>query len=175
MQDEIDKKSDEKPPPPPDATIRRRRLLLYGFSLVALIAIAVLAYLTFFSSDDETAKQPQRMSPPLIVERFKLTAAAGEEGRGLGELVRRETGDGFRVLAIDLKPSGKEQFYQLLLSAGEKTRVLGNQVIGDEGTFVGEAELSGSELREFRRIELRRVTEGTPPQSDLVLRGRIPR
>lgn len=159
----------------PDRTIRRRRLLLYGFCVLALAAIGVLAYLTFFSSDDETAKPPQRMAPPLIVERFKLTATSGEKGRGLGELVRRESGDGFRVLAIDLKPSGKEQFYQLLLSSGESTRVLGNQIVGDEGTFVGEAKLSGAELRKFRRIELRRVTEGTPPQSDLVLRGRIPR
>lgn len=158
-----------------ERTIKRRRLLLYGFSIVALGAIGVLAYLTFFSSDDEQARAPQRMSPPLIVERFKLTAASGEKGRGLGELVRRETGDGFRVLAIDLKPSGKEQFYQLLLSDGEKTRVLGNQIVGDERTFVGEAKLSGSELREYKRIELRRVTEGTPPQSELVLRGRIPR
>lgn len=157
------------------STIKRRRLLLYGFSIVAVIAIAVLAYLTFFESNEDNATPPTRMSPPLIVERFKLTATAGEKGRGLGELVRREKRDGFRVLAIDLKPSGKEQFYQLLLSDGGNTRVLGNQIVGDEGTFVGEAELSGAELRKFRRIELRRVTEGTPPQSDLVLRGRIPR
>lgn len=156
--------------------VRRRRLLLYAFALIALLLIAVFAVRTLTADEkpDPAAARPQ-MERPLIVERFKLTATQGQKGRGLGELVRRKTGDGLRVLAIELTPSRGEQFYQLLLSDGDKTRVLGNQVVGDEKTFVGEAKITSKELREYKRIELRRVTPGTPPESDLVLRGKISR
>lgn len=156
--------------------LRRRRLLLYAFALLALALIAFFAVRTLTSDDkpDSAASKPQ-LERPLIVERFKLTAAKGQKGRGLGELVRRSKGDGLRVLAIDLTPSRGEQFYQLLLSDGKDTRVLGNQVVGDEKTFVGEARITSKELREFKRIELRRVTPGSPPESELVLRGKISR
>lgn len=156
--------------------LRRRRLLLYAFALLALALIAFFAVRTLTSDDkpDPAATKPQ-LERPLIVERFKLTAAKGQKGRGLGELVRRTKGDGLRVLAIELTPSRGEQFYQLLLADGKDTRVLGNQVVGDEKTFVGEAKITSKELREFKRIELRRVTPGTPPESELVLRGKISR
>lgn len=158
----------------PTPNVRRRRLLLYGFALLALALIVAFSATTLIGSDDEDKPEAsQRMKPPLIVERFRLTAAKGEKGRGLGELVRRENRDGLRVLAVSLRPSGRQQVYQLLLSSNDDSRVLGNQVVGEEGTFIGEARITSAELRKFERIELRRVTEGSPPQSDLVLRGRI--
>lgn len=162
--------------PSPSPNVRRRRLLLYAFALAALAVISIFAFRTLTGDDevDPAAKRPQ-IERPLIVERFKLTAAKGQKGRGLGELVRRKSGDGLRVLAIDLAQSRGEQFYQLLLADGDKTRVLGNQVVGEENTFVGEAKITSAELREFARIELRRVTPGSPPESELVLRGKISR
>lgn len=154
--------------------VRRRRLFLYAFALIALAVISVFAVRTLTADDkpDPAAKRPQ-VERPLIVERFRLTAAKGQIGRGLGELVRRKAGDGLRVLAIDLAPSKGEDFYQLLLSKGDDTRVLGNQVVDDQKTFVGEAKITSAELRKFDRIELRRVTPGSPPESKLVLRGKI--
>lgn len=150
--------------------------MLYVFALIALALIAFFAVRTLTADDepDPAASRPQ-LERPLIVERFKLTAANGQKGRGLGELVRRKRGDGLRVLAVGLTPSRGEQFYQLLLADGKETRVLGNQIVGDEKTFVGEAKITSKELREFKRIELRRVTPGTPPESELVLRGKISR
>lgn len=167
--------SDEKPGSAAP-NLRRRRLLLYGFALLALALIAFFAVRTLTGDEkpDPAASKPQ-LERPLIVERFKLTAAKGQKGRGIGELVRRDKGDGLRVLAIELTPSRGEQFYQLLLADGKDTRVLGNQVVGDEKTFVGEAKITSKELREFKRIELRRVTPGSPPESELVLRGKISR
>ncbi|MGB1582725.1 MAG: hypothetical protein ACPHCI_02935 [Solirubrobacterales bacterium] len=156
------------------SNIRRRRLLLYGFGVLALGLIVAFAATTLIDADDSgKSESTKRLKPPLIVERFRLTATKGEKGRGLGELVRREDRDGLRVIAVGLEPSAKQQAYQLLLAGGRDSRVLGNQVIGEEGTFIGEARITSAELREFDRIELRRVTEGSPPQSDLVLRGRI--
>lgn len=166
---------DEKPAAA-TPNLRRRRMLLYAFALIALALTAFFAVRTLTADDksDSTASKPQ-IERPLIVERFKLTAAKGQKGRGLGELVRRKQGDGLRVLAIELAPSRGEQFYQLLLSDGDDTRVLGNQVVGDEKTFIGEAKITSKQLREFKRIELRRVTPGSPPESELVLRGKISR
>lgn len=178
MNESDDKSVPQEVEKPPSSTpnVRRRRLLLYAFALIALAVISVFAVRTLTGDEktDPAAKRPQ-LERPLIVERFKLTAAKGQKGRGLGELVRRKTGDGLRVLAIELTPSRGEEFYQLLLADGEKTRVLGNQVVDDQKTFVGEAKLTSVELRKFRRIELRRVTPGTPPESELVLRGKISR
>ncbi len=172
VDDSVDSAASEDSASPPN--VRRRRLFLYGFGLLALALIVAFSATTLIDSDDaDKTESATRLKPPLIVERFRLTATKGEKGRGLGELVRREDRDGLRVIAVGLEPSAEQQAYQLLLAGGRDSRVLGNQVIGEEGTFIGEARITSAELREFDRIELRRVTEGSPPQSDLVLRGRI--
>jgi hypothetical protein len=156
--------------------IKQRRRLLYGFALVALVVIGVFAVRTFFSGDDDAVKVRPKAAAPLIVERFKLLPVAGASGRGIAELVERKTGDGLRVLAVKLKPNLDGQVYQLLLAGGGlPEKLLGNEVVGQQKTFVGEAKVTADELHKYTRIELRNVTQSDEPVSKLVLRGRIPR
>lgn len=156
--------------------IKRRRRLLYAFALLALIVIAAFAVRTFFGGDDDKSAVKPKVAPPLIVERFKLLPVGGAKGRGIAELVQRPAGDGLRVLAVKLTPSLDAQVYQLLLAGGDQSdKLLGNEVVGQEKTFVGEAKVTADELHRYTRIEMRNVTQSDPPVSKLVLRGRIPR
>lgn len=156
--------------------IRRRRRILYAAATLALLLIAVFALLTLTGGDDDEPKKAQRMERPVILERIPLRAKKGEKGRGLAELIDRSGNERLRVLAVELERSLDGQVYQLLLAGGSKEpRLLGNVVVGDDKTLVGEAPVSGDELHSFRRIEIRRVTEANPPIDELVLRGAIPR
>jgi hypothetical protein len=156
--------------------IRRRRRWLYAFTALALIAVCAFGAMQLLQGDPAKEAEKKRMKPPVIVERFELNPVRGQSGRGLAELVRRESGDGLRVLAANLKPNLDNEVYQLLLAGGQsEPKLLGNEVVGQQKTFVGEAKVSAAELHQYRRIELRRVGRGNPPVTKLVLRGSIPR
>lgn len=158
------------------ADIRRRRRVLYAAALLALALVAAFALVTLTGGDEDEPKQTPRMERPVILERIALTATKGEKGRGLAELISRSGEERLRVLAVELERSREGQAYQLLLAGGEKEpKLLGNVVVGEDKTLVGEAEVSGDELHSYKRIEIRRVTEASPPIDELVLRGAIPR
>lgn len=155
--------------------IRRRRRILYLAALLALALIAAFAVITLTGGKDADPKQAPRMERPVILERIALRATRGEEGRGLAELISRSGEERLRVLAVELERSREGQAYQLLLAGGKESKLLGNVVVGEDKTLVGEAEVSGDELHSYKRIEIRRVTEASPPIDELVLRGAIPR
>lgn len=160
--------------PPGQPNVRRRRLILYAAALAALLVVAAFGASTLLSGGDDEPKKA-RLATPLIVERFELKPVAGASGRGIAELLTRPTGTGLRVLAQDLKRSSAKQVYQLVLAggtAGEK--LLGNEVVGRTGLFVGEAKVSVDELHQHKRIELRLITQGDPPTEKTILRGSIP-
>lgn len=152
--------------------IRRRRLILYAAASVGLAAVIVAGVLTLSGGTKKPTAKP-KLKAPVIVERIPLKPVDGSSARGLGELVRRESKDGFRVLAVQLKPSGDNQAYQLVLTGGEPEKLLGTEVVGKDGAFVGEAPVSAGELHSFKRVELRRVSRD-PETAKTVLRGKIP-
>ncbi|MGH2906615.1 MAG: hypothetical protein ACRDKI_07575 [Solirubrobacterales bacterium] len=155
--------------------VKRRRRILYGFAIAVVVAIGGVALFSLLNRDDSNKKN-QVAAPPLILERFVLLPAPGQSGRGLAELVKRDKNDGLRVLAVKLEPSLDEEVYQLLLVGGHsKPKLLGNEVVGPNGGFIGEAKISPETLHSYRRIELRRVGQGNPPPNKLVLRAAIPR
>ena len=155
---------------------RRRWLFAYGVLAVAVV-ISVAAVQVLGKSKDEK-KRAAAVSEPaksVIVERFKLKPATGEQGHGLAELVRKNGVSRLRVLAVGLKPSLVSESYQLVLAGGRQDPTpLGNQTVGQKGTFLGQATITVDAVHKFRRIELRRITEGTPYDDRLVLRGAIP-
>lgn len=157
------------------STLARRRRLLYAAAGLALLLVGVVALLTLLRSGDDTPddKRPQ-LATPVILTRVKLTPPDGGQARGLAELLRREEKESLRVLATRLKPSAKDNWYQLQLAGGKApARLLGSAVVGDQRVFVGESKLAISELERHTRVELRRVTRSGG--DTLVLRGRIPR
>jgi hypothetical protein len=158
--------------------ILRRRRWLYASALLALIAVAVaIGFSLLGGSDRKTAAAKNAASaPPIVLERIELKPVAGQSGHGLAELVRRPKSDALRVLAVKLRPSLAGEVYQLLLTGGSGgTKLLGNEVIGQNKTFIGEAKISANDMHRYSRIELRRVSEADPPVEKLVLRGSIPR
>lgn len=166
----------EQSPAPDRAAIKRRRRWLYASAGLALIAVCAFAAIQLFSGGSKKSADRPEVKPPVIVERFEMKAVRGQRGHGLAELVRRPTNDGLRVLAVKLRPNLDEEVYQLLLTgSGNKDKLLGSEIVGQQKTFVGEARISANELHKYTRIELRRVGRGNPPVSKLVLRGSIPR
>lgn len=162
-----------------DSVVRRRRLWLYALASLALLAVLSVAVVQIFAADDDPVAQREQAASaaqPTIVERFKLTAARGQKGRGIAELVRLGSGEqSLRILAIDLKPSGADEVYQAVLSGGKsQPKLLGSVVVADPGTFIGRAKIDATQLHTFRRIELRRVAEDGS-LDELVVRGAIPR
>lgn len=153
--------------------IRRRRLILYAAASVGLAAVIVVGVLTLAGGTEKPAAKP-KLKAPVIVERIPLRPVNNSGARGLGELVRREKGDGFRVLAVQLKPSGDDEAYQLVLTGGSPEKLLGTEIVGDDGAFVGESPVSADELHSFKRVELRKVTR-SPESATTVLRGSIPK
>jgi hypothetical protein len=157
------------------AAIRRRRRWLYAFAGSAVVAICAFAAMQLLSNDPKKEAAKKAATPPVIVERFQLKAVGGQSGHGLAELVRRPAGDGLRVLAGGLRPVLDGEVYQLLLAGGQsEPKLLGNELVGQTKTFVGEAKVDAAELHKYKRIELRRVGRGNPPPNKLVLRGTIP-
>ena len=159
------------------AAIKRRRRWLYGFAALALIAVCGFAgYQLFGGGADTKSKVKPAAKPPVILARIELKSVPGQTGEGLGELVRRPKTDGIRVLAIKLKPTLDGEVYQLLLvGSGSASKLLGSEIVGSNKTFVGEAKIDTTELLKYSRLELRRVGQGNPPTSKLVLSGAIPR
>jgi hypothetical protein len=156
--------------------IKKRRRILYGAALLALALIAAFAVITLTGGEDKEPTAAPELERPVIVERIALRATKGEKGRGIAELIKRADTERLRVLAVDLERSREGQVYQLLLAGGKpEPKLLGNVVVGEDKTFVGEAAVTGEELHSYRRIEIRRVTEANPPIDELVLRGAIPR
>lgn len=156
--------------------IKRRRRILYIAALFALLLIGAFAAATLIGGDDDEPPKRQTLERPVIVERIALRAKRGEKGRGIAELIDRQGSERLRVLAVELQRSRQGQVYQLLLAGGKpEPKLLGNVVVGEDKTFVGEARVSGEELHSYRRVEIRRVTEASPPIDELVLRGAIPR
>jgi hypothetical protein len=162
---------------PDRAAIKRRRRWLFLFAGLALIAVAGFAALQLFGKDNKNKDATTNGVPaPLILERFDLKPVGGQSGRGLAELVHRPGGDGLRVLAAKLRPTLDGQVYQLLLSGGTSPpKLLGNEKVNSNKTFVGEAKVSAEELHKYTSIVLNRVTTGSPPISRGVLKGSIPR
>lgn len=160
------------------ANIKRRRRWLFAYGALAVAAvISVAAVQTLGNSKQDKRRTSALAEPtkPVIVERFRLKPVAGGRGRGLAELVRKNGVSNLRVLAVRLKPSLVGESYQLVLAGGRQDpKPLGGQTVGQKGTFLGQAKISVEALHEFRRIELRRITDGTPPDERLVLRGTIP-
>lgn len=161
-----------------DRTVKRRRRWLTAYGALAVAAVvAVAAVQALGDSDDEKRRVSALAEPsrPVIVERFKLKPVSGARGHGLAELVRDDGESKLRVLAVRLKPSLAGESYELVLAGGRQDpKLLGNQTVGQKGAFLGQAEITVDRLHRFKRIELRRVTDGTPPEEELVLRGRIP-
>lgn len=158
--------------------IRRRRRWLVAYGLLAVAAVAsVAAAQTLGGSKDEKKRVSALTEPskPVIVERFKMKPASGVRGHGLAELVRKDGVSNLRVLAVRLKPSLAGESYQLVLTGGRlDPKPLGGQTVGQKGAFLGQAKITVDQLHRFTRIELRRVTDGTPPEEKLVLRAAIP-
>jgi hypothetical protein len=160
---------------PRDPDIRRRRLVLYACASIALLVIAGFAARSLFQGDDKPKDAPKVIAP-VIIERIELKPVRGASGRGLAEVLRRGQAESVRVLAAELKPSTDKQIYQLVLAGGAgEDKLLGNSVVGAERIFVGEARLPVETLNQYRRIELRLITNGAPPSEKTVLRGKIPR
>src|SRR5262245_40625176 len=117
--------------------IRRRRRVLYAVSALALVAVAVVAVLQLAGSDEKKNTGPKPLAPPVILERILMRPVDGGSSRGLAELVRHDSRDGLRVLAVGLRRSVGDEIYQLLLTGGRsQPKVLGNQKVGEEKTFV---------------------------------------
>src|SRR3954454_24121887 len=135
--------------------IKRRRRLLYAFAGVALLVVIGFAAFQRFGGDSKKDAAKSQLKPPVIIERFELKPVRGQSGHGLAELVRRQTGDGLRVLAVKLKPNLDDEVYQLLLAGGGgEPKLLGNEIVDQQKTFVGEAKVDSAELHKYRRIEL---------------------
>jgi hypothetical protein len=158
-----------------DPDIRKRRMLLYSAAVLALLLIAGFAGRSLLSGDDKPKTAPKVLTP-VIIERIQLKPVRGADGRGLAEVLRRGEAESMRVLAAQLKPATDKQLYQLYLAGGQsEEKLLGNGAVGEEGIFVGEAKVTVETLHKYRRVELRVVTNGAPPEQELVLRGKIPR
>jgi hypothetical protein len=162
--------------PTPRSDVRRRRRILYAAAALALLIVVAFAARSVFSGgEDDTPAKPARLTAPVIVERFELKPVGGGSARGIAELLRRGTATGLRVLARGLTASKDGQVYQLVLAGGgAPEKLLGNEVVGKTGLFVGEAQITVDQLHQHRRIELRLVGQGDPPTEELVLRGAIP-
>ena len=158
-----------------DPDIRKRRMLLYIAAGLGVLLVAGFAAQSLFSGDDNPKPAPKVVTP-VILERIQMKPVGGASGRGLAEVLRRGDAESLRVLAARLKPATEKQVYQLLLTGGTaEDKVLGNQVVGTEGIFVGESKVSVSTLHQYKRLELRLITNGAPPSEKTVLRGSIPR
>lgn len=154
--------------------VRRRRQILYTAAAIAVLVVAGFGVHSLISSKKEPPK-PVKLATPVIVERFELKPVAGAAGRGIAELLRRPTGTGLRILASGLQPSKSKQVYQLVLTGGTSAeKLLGNEVVGRTGYFVGEAKVTVDELHAYKRIELRLVSAGPPATEKTILRGPIP-
>jgi hypothetical protein len=161
---------------PRDSSIRRRRQILYTAALLVLGVLVAVAILPGLKSDKpKTSTVPPKT--PVILARINLKSVAGQTGSGVAELLRRGSTNSLRVLAIKLPPNKTDdEAYQLVLAGKSSSeRLLGTAIVGKQGVFVGEAKLGIDELERYRRIELRRVTRGSNPTAENVLRGRIPR
>ncbi|MBJ7354967.1 MAG: hypothetical protein JHC98_09090 [Thermoleophilaceae bacterium] len=158
-----------------DPEIRRRRLVLYACAALALLVIAGFAARTLFKGEDKPTAAPKVVAP-VIIERIQMKPVRGANGRGLAEVLRRGSAQSVRVLAAELKPSTDKQVYQLVLADGPgDEKLLGNSAVGEEKIFVGEAKVSLQTLNQYKRIELRLITNGAPPTEKTILRGKIPR
>jgi len=154
--------------------VRRRRLILYTAAALALLVVAGFGVHSLVSGKKSQPKVV-KMATPVIVERFELKPVGGAAGRGIAELLNRPTGTGLRILASGLQPSKSKQVYQLVLAGGTSAeKLLGNEVVGKTGYFVGEAKISVDELHAYKRIELRLVSAGPPASEQTILRGPIP-
>jgi hypothetical protein len=159
-----------------DATTRKRRRLLYAAAAVALVLIAVVAAQSLFSGEDKETTKPVKLAAPVIVERIQMKPVGSASGHGLAEVLRRGDAESLRVLAAELKPSGQGEIYQLVLKAkGKEEKLLGNEAVGKQKIFVGEAKLPLSTLHDYSTIELRLISNGDPPKQTPILRGTIPR
>jgi hypothetical protein len=168
--------TEETSTPQRDPSIRRRRLILYTGAAAALILVAGVAAISLFGGKDEKSKPPAKLAAPLIVERIQLKPVGGSSGRGLAEVLRRGDAESLRVLAAQLKPSEDKQVYQLVLAGGPGgEKLLGNEAVGKQKIFVGESKVSLATFRQYKRVEIRLVTNADPPRVKTVLRGTIPR
>jgi hypothetical protein len=168
--------TDESTQPTRDKSIARRRRLLYAAAFVGFLLVAAVAARSIFSGDDKDTKTPVKLTAPVIVERIQLKPVGSSSGRGLAEVLRRGNAESLRVLVAELKPTANGQIYQLVLTGGPKDeKLLGNEAVGKQKIFVGEAKLPLETLHSYRRIELRLVTNGDPPDEALIVRGKIPR
>jgi hypothetical protein len=157
-----------------DPQIKRRRIILYVAASLGVAAILVAGVLSISTGGSEKPMVAPNLKAPVIVERIPLKPVNGSSAQGLAELVRRETNDGLRVLAVKLPTSKENQVYQLLLVGGEGgEKLLGNEVVSDQRAFIGESKLTADELHSHKYVELRLVTQGEPPTEKTVLRGRI--
>jgi hypothetical protein len=155
--------------------IRKRRRVLYIAAAIGILLVAAFAARSLFSGDDKPKAAPKVLTP-VIIERIQLKPVKGASGRGLAEVLRRGEAESLRVLTAKLKPSNDKQIYQLVLAGGAAyEKLLGNEAVGAEGIFVGEAKVSVSTLHQYKRIEVRLITNGAPPTEKTVLRGSIPR
>jgi hypothetical protein len=159
----------------PQPDIRKRRQVLYVATAIGVLLVAVFAARSLFSGDDKPKTAPKVITP-VIIERIELKPVDGASGRGLAEVLRRGEAESLRVLTAKLKPSNDKQIYQLVLTGGTSDeKLLGNEAVGADGIFVGEAKVSIATLHQYKRIEIKRITNGAPPKETTVLRGSIPR
>lgn len=157
-----------------DPSIRKRRRILYAAAVVGSLLVAAVAASSLFKGDDKPKPAPKTVTP-VIVARVPLKPVGGASGRGLAEILRRNSAESMRVLAAKLTPTTDKQFYQLVLSGGNaEERVLGNEQVGRQSVFIGESKISLAEIQKHKYIVLRRVTNGAPVKQTTILRGTIP-
>jgi hypothetical protein len=160
-----------------DLHLRRRRRILYAFAGLALAIVVSVGLVDVLKSSDKAKKAKSKATPAqtVTVARLPLMPVRSASGRGVVALTRRAGVGYLRVLAVDLKPCLADEVYQLLLTGGgEKPKLLGNEVVDRNRTFVGQAKIEFSEVSKYRRIELHRVRQGDPPIDRTILRGKLP-
>jgi hypothetical protein len=165
----------EETKPGRDPAIARRRTILFSVGAMAVLLLAVVALIPLLKADPKpkTVKPPEK---PVIVARIEMKATKNaKKAHGLGELIHRGDVESLRVLVSGLPANRKNEAYQLMLAGGENPeKLLGTVVVGDQGIFVGEAKVGFEELKQFKRLQLRRVTRGDNPTAELVSTGRVP-
>lgn len=164
----------EVQPPRDPAIVRRRRILIAAAGMIILL-LGAAALLPLLKDDAKpaTTKAPEK---PVIVARIQMKATKNAtKAHGLGELIHRGDSESLRVLVSGLRANKKNEAYQLVLAGGKNPeKLLGTAVVGDQGIFVGEAAVGFDELKQYRRLQLRRVTRGEHPTAVLVATGKIP-
>lgn len=161
--------------PERDPAITRRRRILFASAGLVILLLGAVALIPLLKTGSRTASQ-KTPEKPVIVARIQMKPTKNaKKAHGLGELIHRGKTESLRVLVSGLRANKKNEAYQLVLAGGkDPEKLLGTVVVGQQGIFVGESPIGFDQLRQYRRLQLRRVTRGSNPTAVLVATGKIP-